>query len=148
MLECLADNRVAPYVDSRIRICLEDLWQSYGGLESRAPRVRQKWLNWKVCESERTIGLLHATLYESGEAVVAYALESSCWERGLAREAVAAMVDYIAANHDAKMLLACVNAGDARSASLLEHLRFTPASGRETDRFRVSGDSRLYVARS
>lgn len=148
MLERLADNRVARYVDSRIRICVEDLWRSYGELEGRVSRVSLKWLNWKVRESEQTIGLLHATLYDSGEAVVAYALGPSHWERGLAREAVAAMIDYIATNHDPKILLASVNSADTRSVSLLEHLRFSPASAREAERYRVGDNSLLYVARS
>ena len=97
-------------------------------LESRwSPDGREEWLNWVIESNGRLIGFVQATVYRSGTAAIAYVLASAHWGRGYASEAVAAMVEELAARYGVLRLHAVGQQRNRRSIRLLERLGFTPA---------------------
>src|SRR3990172_10710671 len=59
----------------------------------RSADGREQWLNWVLhLPSSELIGYVQATLYPDGRASIAYVLSSRFWGRGLASEAVRAMI--------------------------------------------------------
>jgi RimJ/RimL family protein N-acetyltransferase len=71
---------------------------------------------------------VQATVYPDRRAAIAYELGSAWWGRGLARQAVEAMVAELVAQHGARRLTAVLKQRNVRSLRLLERLGFTPAA--------------------
>ncbi|MBP6676470.1 MAG: GNAT family N-acetyltransferase, partial [Vitreoscilla sp.] len=63
-----------------------------------------------------------------GQADIAYELASAHWSRGLATQAVAAMLDELVAQYGVEGLWAVLKRENLRSLRLLQRLGFTPAS--------------------
>jgi RimJ/RimL family protein N-acetyltransferase len=106
------------------------LRQRYAKLESRrSADGREQWLNWVIrLPASGLIGYVQATLYPDGRAAIAYELSSRYWGRGLAREAVAAMIGELVENYGANTLSAVFKAKNQRSLRLLERLGFRRAA--------------------
>jgi len=89
----------------------------------------EQWLNWVIrLPTSALIGYVQATIYPSGVAEIAYELSSAYWGRGLARQAVAAMIGELGAYYNVQSLLATLKRTNYRSLRLLERLGFTLAS--------------------
>ena len=108
---------------------LEWLRKRYAWLEMRqSADGRQRWLNWVVrLPASGLIGYVQATLHSDGRAAIAYELSSAFWGRGLAHEAVAAMVAELVAHYEVQSLSAVLRQENRRSLRLLERLGFSPA---------------------
>lgn len=108
---------------------LEWLRRRFAALEARrSPDGREQWLNWVLrLRSGELIGYVQATVGAEGRAFIAYELASAHWGRGLAHEAVEAMIDELAAQYDVRTLAAVFKRANTRSRRLLERLGFTPA---------------------
>ena len=105
---------------------LEWLEQRFARLESRrSPDGQQQWLNWVIRFSDgEVIGYVQATVRADGSALLAYVLGSAYWGKGLASQAVVAMVDELRAQYSVTRLEAVLKQSNLRSQRLLERLGF------------------------
>lgn len=108
---------------------LEWLQKRFAALEARrSPDGREQWLNWVLrLRTGELIGYVQATVSAEGRAFIAYELGSAHWGRGLAREAVHAMIDELALHYGVRALAAVFKRANTRSRRLLERLGFSPA---------------------
>ena len=118
---------------------LEWLRTRYAKLESRrSADGREQWLNWVIrIRTGELIGYVQATVRPDGCAALAYELASAHWGRGLARQAVEAMIGELAEHHGARRLSAVLRPENFRSLRLLERLGFSRASPEEQLRHRA-----------
>ena len=109
---------------------LEWLRARFTKLESRrSPDGEEQWLNWVIrLPTSELIGYVQATVHAHGHAAIAYALSSAHWGRGLAGEAVQAMVSELVEHSQVRSLSAVLKRGNLRSRRLLERLGFSLAS--------------------
>jgi ribosomal-protein-alanine N-acetyltransferase len=102
----------------------------YARLESRrSPDGREQWLNWVVrLRASELIGCVQATVWPPGRAAIAYEFSSAYWGRGLAHEAVEAMIGELVETHHVRRLSAVLKRENVRSLRLLERLGFSPVT--------------------
>ena len=104
----------------------------------------EAWLNWVLrLRSGEAIGYVQATVDTQGQALIAYVLASPHWGRGLAQEAVQAMVAELAAQWQVHRLLAVFKRGNLRSRRLLEHLGFDAGTAAQRALHEVQDDEDL-----
>ena len=72
---------------------------------------------------------MQATLRETGVALIGYVLFQKAQGRGFATEAVAGVLEHLAAREGATEAHASVDAANVRSVALLERLGFEHAGG-------------------
>ena len=118
---------------------LEWLRARFTKLESRrSPNGREQWLNWVIrLPTSELIGYVQATLHPDGRAAIAYELSSAYWGRGLARQAVQAMISELVEHHRVRSLSSVLKRRNFRSMRLLERLGFSPASREQHVKHRV-----------
>jgi RimJ/RimL family protein N-acetyltransferase len=128
MFDVLRDPAIYQY-ENEPPPSVEWLRDRFSRLEARhSPDGRQHWLNWVISlPSRELIGYVQATVYADGRAAIAYVLHSRYWGRGLASEAVEAMIAELRARYDVRMLTAVLKRGNLRSMRLLERLGFSLA---------------------
>lgn len=99
-------------------------------LESRQSSDGQdQWLNWVIrLPTAELVGYVQATVRPNGRAAIAYELSSAHWGRGLARQAVQAMVSELVEHYQVRSLFAVLKRENLRSLRLLERLGFSLAS--------------------
>lgn len=107
----------------------EWLRERFTKLESRlSSDGRDRWLNWVIrVPTSKLIGYLQATVRPNGSAAIAYELSSAYWGRGLAREAIQAMIGELVENYQVKIFFAVGKAENFRSIRLLQRLGFALA---------------------
>ena len=129
MFAVLSDPAIYEY-ENEPPASMEALSRRYTALESRrSPDGREQWLNWVIrLPTGEAIGYVQATVYPDRRAAIAYELGSAWWGRGLARQAVEAMVAELAAQHGARRLTAVLKQRNVRSLRLLERIGFAPAA--------------------
>jgi RimJ/RimL family protein N-acetyltransferase len=130
MFVVLSDPAIYEY-ESEPPQSLEGLRERFAELESRrSPNGREQWLNWVIrLPDGRLAGYVQATVHPDRHASIAYELNSSHWGRGLARQAVEAMLGELATHHGVPRATAVLKQVNQRSLRLLQRLGFTPASG-------------------
>ncbi len=121
---------------------VESLRARFVRLESRtSPDGAEQWLNWVIrLRSSELAGYVQATLSAGGDAAIAYVLGSRSWGRGLASEAVEAMIAELVERHGVRSLSAVLKRSNHRSMRLLERLGFTPAPAASAVRFGGADD--------
>ena len=146
MFRVLADPAIYEH-ENEPPASVEWLRERYRKLESRrSPDGRERWLNWVLrLSSAELIGYVQATVHEDGRALIAYELASRFWGRGLAQEAVRAMIAELVRSHGVGRLAAVLKASNGRSRRLLERLGFAPASPGLRGELRVEPDELLMV---
>ncbi|HEY5895134.1 MAG TPA: GNAT family N-acetyltransferase [Chthoniobacterales bacterium] len=109
---------------------VEWLRARFSKLESRqSGDGSQRWLNWVIrLPSSEAIGYVQATVHPDDRAEIAYVLSSRYWGRGLARQAVQAMLAELVAHYHVRTLSAVLKQENHRSMHLLQRLGFSPAS--------------------
>ncbi len=109
---------------------LEWLRTRFTKLESRlSADGQEQWLNWVIrVPTSELIGYVQATVRPDGHAAIAYELSSAYWGRGLARQAVQAMISELVEHYQVRCLSAVLKRGNLRSMRLLERLGFSLAS--------------------
>jgi [ribosomal protein S5]-alanine N-acetyltransferase len=124
---------------------LDWLRARFAKLESRiSPDGREQWLNWVIrLPTSELIGYVQATVRTSGSAAIAYELSSAYWGRGLAHQAVQAMIAELAAHYRVCSLSAVLKRNNVRSLRLLERLGFSLASSEQYVAHRVEQDELL-----
>src|SRR5438093_1256259 len=129
MFAVLSDPAIYEY-ENEPPPSLEWLRARFTKLESRrSPNGREQWLNWVIrLPTSELIGYVQATLHPDGRAAIAYELSSAYWGRGLARQAVQAMISELVQRYQVHQLTAIFKRKNLRSMRLLELLGFSPAS--------------------
>jgi RimJ/RimL family protein N-acetyltransferase len=109
---------------------VEWLRERYTRLESRhSADGTEQWLNWVVrLPSSGLIGYVQASVHPGSRAAIAYELASRFWGRGLAREAVEAMISELVQRYRVYTLSAVLRRENHRSLRLLERLGFSEAA--------------------
>ena len=91
----------------------------------RSPDGREIWLNYAVrSEDRRYLGLVQATLQESGTTYLAYEVFPAHWRTGVARRACTALIDHLFAAYPRDAVSALVDTRNEPSFRLLESLGF------------------------
>lgn len=128
MFEVLCDPALYEY-ENEPPSSVEWLRRRFTLLEAReSGDGRQQWLNWVIrLASGDLAGYVQATVTGDGHAAIAYVLRSARWGRGLASEAVGAMIAELATRYDVHTLTAVLKRENRRSLRLLERLGFSMA---------------------
>jgi RimJ/RimL family protein N-acetyltransferase len=146
MYALLKDPALYRHMDGDPPPSAEHLRGIYGKLESRSsPDGSQGWFNWVVSTLDGPpVGYVQATV--AGElAWIAYVVGSAHQGRGYAREATAAMIDHLGAEHGVRRFLAVAEADNRPSLSLLHALGFRGAGDAESRAHDLSPTERLFV---
>jgi RimJ/RimL family protein N-acetyltransferase len=129
MFAVLSDPAIYEY-ENEPPPSVEWLRARFARLESRqSADGREQWLNWVIrLRPSGLIGYVQATVQANGHAAVAYELSSAWWGRGLASEAVRAVIAELVQRHAVRSLGAVLKRDNQRSLRLLQRLGFTLAS--------------------
>jgi RimJ/RimL family protein N-acetyltransferase len=129
MFVCLSDPAIYEYENEPPR-SLAWLRERFANLESRrSADGREQWLNWVIrLPTSELIGYVQATVGGESRAGIAYELASAYWGRGLAYQAVQAMIAELIENYGVRTLTAVLKGENSRSRRLLERLGFAIAS--------------------
>jgi RimJ/RimL family protein N-acetyltransferase len=130
MFACLRDPAIYEF-ENAPPASVEALCERYRRLESRrSADGSELWLNWVVREraTQVAIGYVQATVLADRRALIAYEFNSAHWGRGLAREAVAAMVGELRGRWRAGPIGAVFKRTNFRSRRLLERLGLRTAA--------------------
>jgi RimJ/RimL family protein N-acetyltransferase len=124
---------------------LEWLRTRFTKLETRlSGDGKEQWFNWVIrLPGSGLIGYVQATLTAEGDATIAYELSSPYWGRGLAHEAVRAMISELQSHYRARRLFAVFKRANFRSRRLLERLGFTPGTPQQYVEQQVEPDEDL-----
>ncbi|MSR59557.1 MAG: N-acetyltransferase [Planctomycetaceae bacterium] len=138
MFAVLSDPAIYEYENSPPP-SLEWLRERFTKLETRhSPDGREQWFDWVIrLPPSELIGYVQATVDSNGKAAIAYVLSSRYWGRGLARQAVQAMISELVDYHDVHSLSAVLRRENFRSMRLLERLGFSLASPEQYLQHRV-----------
>lgn len=138
MFVVLSDPAIYEY-ENQPPPSLDWLRDRFVKLESRqSPDGHEQWLNWVIrLPRSGLIGFVQATLRRSGRAAIAYELSSAYWGRGLAHQAVEAMLRELAGRYGVLGFSAVLKQENLRSRRLLERLGFSLASPDEHLSLRV-----------
>jgi len=126
---------------------IEWLEDRFRRLESRSSADgTEQWLNWVVHFSgSELIGYVQATVNATGEAAIAYVLASAYWGRGLATQAVRAMMSELSGHYGVRRFTAVLKTSNLRSLRLLERLGFLMATPELHLKYRVDPDEVLMI---
>jgi [ribosomal protein S5]-alanine N-acetyltransferase len=132
MFAVLSDPAIYAY-ENEPPPSIEWLRDRFVKLESRrSPDGQEQWLNWVIrLPNSKLVGFAQATVRSNGGAAIAYVLSSAYWGRGLARQAVLAMIGELAERYQVRDFYAVFKCGNQRSMRLLERLGFSLASSEE-----------------
>ena len=144
MFAVLCDPAIYEY-ENQPPASLDALRRRYAALESRrSPDGTEDWLNWIIrLPTGEAIGYVQATVYPEGRAAIAYEFGSAWWGRGLARQAVEAMLIELSQRHGARRMTAVLKQRNQRSLRLLERLGFEPAAADDPLRRELDDDETL-----
>lgn len=108
----------------------EWLRERFTRLESRhSGDGREQWLNWVIrLPTSELIGYVQASVQPGGRAFIGYELSSQYWGRGLARNAVDAMITELVEHYYVRTVSAVLKETNHRSLRLLERLGFRRVS--------------------
>jgi RimJ/RimL family protein N-acetyltransferase len=129
MFVTLSDPAIYDY-ENKPPPSVEWLRERFAKLESRrSSDGKEEWLNWVIrLPTSELAGYVQATVYGDGRAAIAYELSSAYWGRGLARQAVRALLVELAEHYHVNCVTAVFKRENQRSRRLLERLGFTLAS--------------------
>ena len=146
MFRLLSDPAIYEY-ENAPPSSLDWLRERFERLETRcSPDGTQHWLNWVIRVPDVGLaGYVQATVHPDRRASIAYELASRFWGRGLASEAVRAMIPALIEDYGVLRLYAAFKRANHRSQRLLERLGFTPASPALHEALGVEPDEVLMV---
>jgi RimJ/RimL family protein N-acetyltransferase len=138
MFAVLGDPAIYEY-ENEAPPSLEWLRTRFTKLESRlSENGQEQWLNWVIrLPTSELIGYVQATVHTNERAAIAYELSSAYWGRGLARQAVQAMISELVGHYQVRSLSSVLKRENFRSMRLLERLGFSLASSEQHVKYRV-----------
>ncbi len=125
MLAGLRDSALYEHIGEAPPESLAALERRYSKLAAGAPNKDEVWLNWivQLRPVGPACGYVQATV-RSDTAMVAYVLFRQYWGRGIAAEAVRAMLDELERTFGVRTATATVDPRNGRSVKLLTKLGF------------------------
>jgi uncharacterized protein (TIGR02246 family) len=146
MFALLQDPAIYRYENEAPR-SVELLRERFLRLETRAsPDGAQTWLNWVVrLPAAGLIGFVQATVHRDGSAGVAYVFGSAYWGRGLAYEAVHAMLRELAEHWRVGLARAVLKRSNLRSVRLLIRLGFDDVPSAALQPGEIEADEALMI---
>ena len=146
MFAVLSDPSIYEY-ENQPPPSLEWLRTRFTKLGSRlSANGREQWLNWVIRRpTSELIGYVQATVHPNERAAIAYELSSAYWGRGLARQAVEAMISELVEHYRVHGLSSVLKRENLRSMRLLERLGFSLASPEQHMEHRVEPRELLMV---
>src|SRR5882762_250117 len=146
MFAVLSDPAIYEY-ENHPPPSLEWLRTRFTKLESRlSANGREQWLNWVIrLPTSELIGYVQATVHPNDRAAIAYELSSAYWGRGLARQAVQAMISELVEHYQVHSLSTVLKRENLRSMRLLERLGFSLASPEQHMKHQVEPGELLMV---
>ena len=129
MFVVLSDPAIYEY-ENEPPASIEWLRARFAKLESRwSTDGQEQWLNWVIrLPTSELVGYVQATVRSNGGAAIAYELSSAYWGRGLASEAVWALIAELEEQYQVCSLCAVLKHENQRSMRLLKRLGFSLAS--------------------
>jgi [ribosomal protein S5]-alanine N-acetyltransferase len=127
LFDGLQEPQIYTFIDERPPASRASLAERYSRLAiRRSPDGNDLWLNWAIFlrETASYIGYVQATVYLDRTAEIAYAVFPVWWARGLATEAVGAMIGYLRDRHGVTKFMARVHPENHRSIALIKGLGF------------------------
>ena len=136
----LCDPSMYEFIPQEPPKSLEALRERYRRLETRrSPDGEALWLNWIVRKNTSAAGLVQATCTPNHRALIAYEIFAAFQRRGIAREAIPAMLVHLRQAAGMKRAAALVDTRNERSMRLLERLGFTRTRFiKDADKFKGS----------
>lgn len=149
MFAVLSDPAIYAY-ENEPPPSLEWLRERFARLESRqSGDGRERWLNWVIrIPGSGLAGYVQASVRANGRAAIAYELNSRHWGRGLASQAVLAMIRELAEHYQVTQLFAVAKRRNLRSIRFLERLGFSPAEPDPRDNQSLEPDEVLMSRRA
>jgi [ribosomal protein S5]-alanine N-acetyltransferase len=146
MFSVLGDSAIYEY-ENEPPSSLDWLRARFARLESRrSPDRGEQWLNWVIrLPDTQLAGYVQATIHSGGRAAIAYVLASRYWGRGLATQAVRAMLYELRDHHGVVELSAVLKRRNERSLRLLERLGFSHAAAATRESRGAEEDELLMV---
>jgi [ribosomal protein S5]-alanine N-acetyltransferase len=135
MAELLADPRIHRFLPGDPPTCAY-LERQYGYLTSgKSPDGTEHWLTWILLPrngeqddgGQEPVGYVQATIKTINEpevVTIAYVIGPAHWRRGLAREAIAAMLDTVFARYGVRCAVAEMDTRNEASIRIAESLGF------------------------
>lgn len=129
MFAVLSDPAIYEYENEPPQ-SLEWLRTRFTKLETRlSADGDEQWLNWVIrLPTSELIGYVQATVRREGRAAIAYELSSAYWGRGLAHQAVTAIMVELVEHYGVRSFFAVLKRENFRSMRMLERLGFSPDS--------------------
>src|SRR5213593_1499119 len=129
MFDVLSDPAIYEY-ENKPPESLEWLRERFGKLESRrSSDGKEQWLNWVIrLPTSELAGYVQAAVHADRRAAIGYELSSAHWGRGVARQAVQAVMSELAEHYHVNRVTAVLKRENQRSLRLLERLGFALAS--------------------
>ena len=129
MFAVLADPALYEFVEETPPLSVEALRDRFARSESRqSPDGTEHWLNWVVRGASREVaGYVQATVEANLDTNVAYMFGKAHWGRGLATQAVARMLDVVAAEFGVTRFFIVAERANPRSIHVAERLGFAAA---------------------
>jgi [ribosomal protein S5]-alanine N-acetyltransferase len=141
MFEALSNPAHYTYIPQNPPASLEVLRQRFERLEGRrSPNGNELWLNWAIrVPTGEAAGIVQASGYQDGRASIAYELFAPFQGRGIASEAVRAVLVDLRDRARLTRATALVDTRNAKSIALLERLGFVRTSFlKDADTFKGS----------
>jgi ribosomal-protein-alanine N-acetyltransferase len=121
----LSDPALYTYVPQDPPPDIDRVRARYARLEhGRSADGRDLWLNWVIKADGRAAGTVQATVIPNGTALIAYERYAPFAHKGVAAEAVAAMIAHLKDKLETTTVRALVDTRNAPSIRLLERLGF------------------------
>jgi ribosomal-protein-alanine N-acetyltransferase len=126
MFEAFQNTTHYTFIPQHPPASLEVLRQRFERLETRrSPNGKQLWLNWAIrAPTGEAAGLVQATGFPDGRASIAYELFGAFQGRGMATEAVRAILQDLRDRAFLERATALVDTRNIKSIALLERLGF------------------------
>ena len=136
----LADPALYEFIDESPPVSAEALRDRFARSESgKSPDGTEHWLNWVVrSASGEVAGCVQATVEGSLDTNVAYMFGKAHWGRGLATQAVARMLDVVAAEFGVTRFFIVAERTNPRSIRVAERLGFEAAPAEVAARRRTA----------
>lgn len=146
MFDVLSDSAIYEF-ENAPPVNEEWLVNRYQRLETRGPADgAETWLNWVIrLPSGELAGYVQATVFPDHASSIAYELNSRYWRKGIASDAVQAMLLVLPKDFGVHTFIAVLKAKNYRSEGLLRKLGFAPASVEEVARYRDEPDELVMI---
>lgn len=129
----LCDKRLYTYIPQEPPTSADALAERYRRLERRrSPDGQRVWLNWaaRLREGSSYVGVFQATIEPDGEAFLAYMIFPAQQRQGYAREGGQRVIEYLAGEYGARLIVAEIDTRNQASVGVVEALGFVRVTER------------------